>query len=199
MMEIFSFLLLFNIFNLTGEIMSENNGTDRIIDEVKVVEIVTEKGNIIIELYCSKAPVTVENFLKYAEDGFYDGLIFHRVVKGFVVQGGGFLPGLVHKEPTYDPIINEAANSKLSNSRGTVAMARTSDPNSATSQFFINTCDNDRLDWDKCADGYGYCVFGKVTEGMDIVDEIEKTRVKTVGQFENVPVEDIIIEEILVH
>ncbi|MBN1620754.1 peptidylprolyl isomerase [candidate division WOR-3 bacterium] len=164
-----------------------------------MIEIITDKGNIIIELYPDKAHVTVENFIRYVEEKFFDGLIFHRVVKGFVIQGGGFYPGLIHKEPIFDPIINEAANSQISNLRGTVAMARTSDPNSATSQFFINTCDNERLDWDKCADGHGYCVFGKVTEGMDIVDEIEHSRVKTVGQFQNVPVEDIIIEQILLH
>lgn len=196
MLGLTGLFIALNIFSLSGEPMTDISAD---LGRTEVIEIVTERGNIIIELYPEKAPVTVGNFIRYVEEKFYDGLIFHRAVKNFVVQGGGFLPGLVHKEPTYDPIINEAANSKLSNVRGTVAMARTSDPNSATTQFFINTCDNERLDWDKCADGHGYCVFGKVVEGMDIVCEIENLPVKRVGQFENVPVEDVIIEKIIIH
>ncbi|MBN1151116.1 peptidylprolyl isomerase [candidate division WOR-3 bacterium] len=193
----FSLILLINLwsFNPGGKTKSMKEETQNII----TVEIITDRGNIILELYPDRAPLTVYNFVRYVKEDYYDGLIFHRVVKNFVIQGGGFQPGLVYKEPFFDPVVNEAANSELSNLRGTIAMARTSDPNSATSQFFINTCDNDRLDWDKCSDRYGYCVFGKVTEGMYVVDEIENLPVKTVGPYENVPTVDVMIEDIIIH
>jgi len=154
------------------------------------------EGTITIKLEPTRAPVTVENFKKYANDGFYSGLIFHRVINGFMVQGGGFDSNMVQKTPTYSPIVNEAATSKMANSRGTIAMARTSDPNSATSQFYINHADNPSLDWDKCADGYGYCVFGTVTSGMEIVDAIANLPTGSDGGHSDVPTNDVIISSV---
>ena len=154
------------------------------------VRLVTSKGTIVVELDREKAPITVSNFLRYVEDGFYDGTIFHRVVPDFVIQGGGFTPDLTRKE-TRPPIINES-NNGLSNLRGTIAMARTSDPDSATSQFYINLVDNTSLDY---APGRpGYAVFGKVIEGMDVVDAIGAVETTTRNGLNDVPVEDIIIE-----
>ncbi len=161
-----------------------------------VVVMETDLGSIKIELYENDAPITVENFINYVEDDFYDGLIFHRVIEGFMVQGGGFEPGMNERSPTYSSIENEAEQSRNRNRRGTVAMARTDDPHSATSQFFINHDDNDFLDWDQAADGYGYCVFGRVIDGMDVVDEIASVDTTTRGGHEDVPVEDIIIREV---
>ena len=137
-------------------------------DTMVVME--TSHGTIKIELFADKAPISVKNFLSYVDDKHYDGTIFHRVIKDFMVQGGGFDAEMKQKK-TKAPIANESSNG-LKNSRGTLAMARTSDPNSATSQFFINTVDNAFLDKAQSRDGVGYCVFGKVTEGMDIVDKI---------------------------
>ncbi|MEF8874377.1 MAG: peptidylprolyl isomerase [Candidatus Thermoplasmatota archaeon] len=159
-------------------------------------EIETDRGTIEVELFQDEAPETVDNFIKYAEDGFYDGLIFHRVIENFMVQGGGFLPGMEKKEPTYDPIKNEAEKSGHRNERGTIAMARTSDPHSATSQFFINHKDNGKLDWDKSRDGWGYCVFGEVISGMDVVDDIASVSTKTVAGHDDVPEEDVIIQKV---
>ncbi|MFP4001675.1 MAG: peptidylprolyl isomerase [Thermoplasmata archaeon] len=159
-------------------------------------DIETDRGTIEIKLYEEDAPETVENFIKYAEDGFYDGLIFHRVIENFMAQGGGFLPGMSKKEPTYDPIQNEAEESGHRNKRGTVAMARTSEPHSATSQFFINHKDNERLDWDEFRDGYGYCVFGEVIDGMNVVDEIASVETTTVEGHKDVPEEDVVIQEV---
>lgn len=136
------------------------------------VVITTDMGEMELELYRDIAPATVDNFLKYARDGFYDGLIFHRVIRNFMVQGGGFYPGMKQKNATYPPVKNEAKAAKLRNARGTVAMARTSDPHSASAQFFINHTDNPALDWDKCQDGWGYCVFGKLIRGDDVVEKI---------------------------
>jgi len=163
-----------------------------------VVKLETSMGNIVIELNEQAAPVTVKNFLGYVEAGFYDGLIFHRIIPGFMIQGGGFTQQMVKKE-TRDPIINEAKNG-LSNMRGTIAMARTSDPDSATAQFFINHSDNDFLNYidDNKA---GYAAFGKVTEGMDVVDAIASVETTTYVdtttrnkiEMENVPVEPVII------
>jgi len=158
------------------------------------ITIKTSHGTISLELYPHDAPITVENLLKYVNDGFYDGLIFHRVKKEqdpYMIQGGGFYPGMEKKEPTYPPIINEASISKMRNVRGTIAMARTGEPDSATSQFYINHKDNDYLDWDKCNDGVGYCVFGNVISGMDVVDEIASVEVD--GEQ---PVNDVIITEV---
>ncbi len=164
-------------------------------DPVAVIE--TNGGTIRVELYEDDAPITVQNFIRYAEDGFYDGLIFHRVMEGFMIQGGGFRSGMEYVDPTYGPIQNEASVSGHRNTRGTIAMARTQDPDSATSQFFINHADNDFLDWDNPqGDGYGYCVFGQVIEGMNVVDNIASVQTTTVDGHENVPVQDVIIQRV---
>ena len=155
-----------------------------------VVKLETSMGEIVIELNEQAAPVTVKNFLGYIEAGFYDGTIFHRVIPGFMIQGGGFTNKLVRKE-TRDPIINEAKGG-LSNERGALAMARTSDPDSATCQFFINHTDNEFLNYVD-SDQAGYAVFGKVTEGMDVVDAIASVKTSTQKGMENVPVEPVII------
>jgi len=157
------------------------------------VKLHTNHGTITIELDSEKAPETVENFLAYVTAGHYDNTIFHRVIKGFMIQGGGFEPGMVQK-PTREPIKNEADNG-LKNVTGTVAMARTQDPHSATAQFFINVADNDFLDF-RSADtqGWGYCVFGRVTEGMDAVNAIRSVKTGSSGFHQDVPVEDVVIE-----
>jgi len=157
--------------------------------------IETTKGNITLELDAEKAPVTVENFLKYANDEFYNGTIFHRVIAGFMIQGGGFMPGMVQKA-TQDTIKNEAGNG-LTNKRGTIAMARTNDPHSATAQFFINLKDNDFLNHTAPAgQAWGYCVFGKVVDGMDVVDAIAAVDTGTSAGHGDVPVENIVIEKV---
>jgi len=158
------------------------------------VRLTTSMGVIELELDAQKAPVSTENFLKYVDKGFYNGTIFHRVIPGFMVQGGGFEPGLKQK-PTDAPIQNEAANG-LKNLAGTVAMARTMEPHSASAQFFVNAVDNSFLDHrDKTARGWGYAVFGKVTKGMDIVKKIESVSTKTTGGFENVPAADVVVQK----
>lgn len=161
------------------------------------VKMTTSKGDVIIELYADKAPVTVENFLRYVNDGAYNGTIFHRVIKGFMNQGGGFTADLQKRPAKYPPIRNEADNG-LKNKRGTIAMARTSDPNSATNQFFINTVDNDFLDFrDKSVRGWGYAVFGKVTKGMGVMDSIAGVKTGPRGPFRSdVPLETIEIKSI---
>lgn len=157
------------------------------------VVLETTLGKIVFEIFQDKAPETAKNFLKYVDEKFYDGTIFHRVIPNFVVQGGGFDKEMKEKD-TYPPIKNEAENG-LSNLRGTVSMARTNDPHSATSQFFINLVDNKNLDFkDKNSGrGWGYAVFGKVIEGMDVVDKIAKVETTTKGYYENVPKEPVII------
>lgn len=157
------------------------------------VVLETSLGKIILEIYENKAPETAKNFLKYVDEKFYDGTIFHRVIPNFVIQGGGFDKEMKEKN-TYPAIKNEADNG-LSNLRGTIAMARTSDPHSATSQFFINLVDNKNLDFkDKNSGrGWGYAVFGKVIEGMDVVDKIASVQTTTKGYYENVPKEPILI------
>jgi cyclophilin family peptidyl-prolyl cis-trans isomerase len=157
-----------------------------------VVVMETSAGTVKIELFEDKAPITVKNFLSYVDDKHYDGLIFHRVIEDFMIQGGGFEPGMKEKK-TKDPIKNEAANG-LSNLRGTLAMARTNDPDSATAQFFINVKDNKFLD--KAATNAGYAVFAKVIEGMDVVDKIKAVKTSTKGSHENVPKEDVVIKSI---
>ncbi len=161
------------------------------------VKMVTSKGTIELELYQEKAPVTVENFVKYANDGFYNGTVFHRVINNFMVQGGGFTIEGAHKTDTYDQIQNEADN-MLSNEIGTIAMARTNNPHSATSQFFINVGDNKFLDHKDKKRGWGYCVFGKVTNGMDVVNIIKAvpTQVNPKTGMQDWPVEEIIIESV---
>jgi cyclophilin family peptidyl-prolyl cis-trans isomerase len=151
----------------------------------------TSMGDITLELSNDKAPVTVKNFLGYVDDKFYDGTIFHRVIKGFMIQGGGHIPDM-SKKPTKGPIKNEADNG-LSNKRGTIAMARMPDPHSATAQFFINHVDNPNLDHMDKGDGYGYCVFGKVIAGMDVVDAIANVKIMTRNGVPNVPREAITI------
>ena len=161
----------------------------------RVVIRVQGYGEIILELYPDKAPITVANFIKYAQDGFYDGLIFHRVIEDFMIQGGGFNPDMTQKNPTYPPIKNEAKTSGLKNTRGTIAMARTSDPDSATSQFFINTVDNDFLD--PGADA-GYAVFGEVISGIGVVDSIEKVSTHSDSGHQDVPVTDVVITSVTI-
>ena len=156
------------------------------------VVLETSKGKIVIALYPEKAPATVENFLAYANSGFYNNTVFHRVIDGFMIQGGGFTSGMTQK-PTRPPIQNEADNG-LKNETGAIAMARTGNPHSATSQFFINTIDNPFLNhMGKTPEGWGYTVFGKVIEGMDVVDAISKTPTAASGYFQNVPVEPVLI------
>ena len=156
-----------------------------------MIKLHTNHGIIALELDAEKAPKTVANFIAYAEAGHYDGTIFHRVIDGFMIQGGGFEPGMTQK-PTRETIENEAANG-LKNAVGTVAMARTSDPHSATAQFFINVGDNGFLDYPG-QDGWGYCVFGRVVEGMDVIDKIKGVKTANAGFHQNVPVEDVLIE-----
>lgn len=154
----------------------------------------TSMGDIVIELDTGKAPATAENFLQYVRDGFYDNTIFHRVINGFMVQGGGFEPGMKQKS-TRAQIENEAANG-LKNDAYTVAMARTSDPHSATAQFFFNVANNNFLNFRSAsADGYGYCVFGKVVEGRDVVDKIKAVATGNRGFHQDVPAEDVVIEK----
>jgi peptidyl-prolyl cis-trans isomerase B (cyclophilin B) len=158
------------------------------------VTLTTSQGTITIELYPDKAPVTARNFLDYAKSGFYDNTVFHRVIPDFMIQGGGFEPGM-HQKRTQAPIKNESANG-LKNQRGTLAMARTSDPDSASSQFFINLKDNGFLDKAQAADRVGYCVFGKVIDGMDVVDKIKDVETGNRGPHQNVPAKDVVINSI---
>jgi cyclophilin family peptidyl-prolyl cis-trans isomerase len=171
-----------------------------------VVVMKTSAGDIKIELDRKKAPVTVKNFLRYVDEKFYDGTVFHRVIPTFMIQGGGFEKGMSGirgdeqavglQKKTHEPIKNESDNG-LSNERGTIAMARTSAPNSATAQFFINVKDNKPLDRAEAGDGFGYCVFGKVISGMDVVDKIKDVEVFNPGRaFKNVPTKDVVIESV---
>ena len=157
------------------------------------VEMKTSAGTIVIELYPEKAPKTVANFIQYAKDGFYDGTLFHRVIPGFMVQGGGFTREFKEKDARA-PVRNEADNG-LKNTVGTIAMARTSDPHSATAQFFINVADNRDLDFRfPTQQGYGYAVFGKVVKGMDVVNAITKVATGSAGPHQNVPLKPVVIE-----
>ncbi|MEC8556366.1 MAG: peptidylprolyl isomerase [Planctomycetota bacterium] len=156
--------------------------------------IKTNHGDIKIELFAEEAPVSTENFLAYAKEGFYSGTIFHRIIDGFMAQGGGFTADMNRKE-TKEPIQNEAGNG-LKNDKYTLAMARTSDPDSATSQFFINTSNNDFLNRDTCQDGVGYAVFGKVIEGMEVVDQIGKVATGVQAGMQDVPNESVVIESV---
>lgn len=158
-----------------------------------VVKLDTNYGDIFIELYAKEAPISVKNFLAYANEGFYDNTIFHRVIKGFVIQGGGFEPELQQRIPSLPPIQNEADNG-LKNRRGTVAMARTQVVDSATSQFFVNLADNAFLDYrNSSQSGYGYAVFGRVIIGMDVVDRIGETKTTRKGVYMDVPETDVIV------
>jgi cyclophilin family peptidyl-prolyl cis-trans isomerase len=172
-----------------------------------VVVMKTNKGTIKIELFEKEAPITVKNFLKYVDDKHYDGTVFHRVIPTFMIQGGGFTKDITSAKGNQDirkaekktgkGIKNESTNG-LSNKRGTIAMARTGEPDSATAQFFINVKDNDGLDRAKARDKVGYCVFGKVIEGMDVVDKIKDVKTKAIIEdvFEDVPKESVIIESV---
>ncbi len=163
-----------------------------------MVKLQTNIGTIVLELDADKAPDTVRNFLAYVEAGHYDNTIFHRVIKGFMIQGGGFEAGM-NQKPTGAPIQNEAEMSSkagLKNDRYTIAMARTGDPHSATAQFFINVKDNDFLNHTApSGQGWGYCVFGKVVEGMDVVDKIEGVKTGSKSFHQDVPVEDVVIQK----
>ena len=172
------FLTLFALALLAGTASAAN----------PVVVMETSKGTIKIELNADKAPITVKNFLQYVEDKHYDGTIFHRVIDGFMIQGGGFEPGMKEKK-TREAIKNESGNG-LKNERGTIAMARLPDLDSATAQFYINVVNNSNLDENK------YCVFGKVIEGLDIVDKIKEVKTTTKGPFKNVPEEDVVIKSV---
>ncbi|NML17388.1 peptidylprolyl isomerase [Azohydromonas caseinilytica] len=161
----------------------------------KTIEMTTSAGVIRIELDDAKAPTTVENFLNYVRAGHYDGTVFHRVIQGFMIQGGGFEPGMKQKA-TGTPINNESANG-LRNEKYTVAMARTMAPHSATAQFFINTKNNGFLDKDRSQDGWGYAVFGKVVAGTEVVDAIERVATGNRGGHGDVPLQDVIIERVV--
>lgn len=168
-----------------------------------MITLHTNFGDIKLELDTTRAPITAKNFETYCKEGFYNGTIFHRVIDGFMIQGGGMEVGLIEK-PTKAPIQNEA-NNRLSNQRGTIAMARTMDPHSATAQFFINTVDNPFLDYRskemhgrEVVQEWGYAVFGKVVEGMDVVDKIQKVKTGNKGFHQDVPKEDVVINSVSV-
>ena len=159
-----------------------------------MIKLHTKHGVISLELDAAKAPDTVANFIQYVKDGHYSNTIFHRVIDGFMIQGGGFEPGMKQK-PTREPVQNEA-NNGLKNDLYTIAMARTSAPHSASAQFFINVGDNDFLNHTApTAQGWGYCVFGKVVDGTDVVDKIRKVKTGSKGGHQDVPVEDVVIEK----
>ena len=160
-----------------------------------VVLLETSMGNIKVELYPDKAPITVKNFLEYVKEVHYDGLVFHRVIREFMIQGGGFTPDMKEKRPAHPPIRNEAGNG-LRNDRGTIAMARTAVVDSATAQFFINVVDNDFLNHaNESPQGFGYAVFGKVIEGMDVVDKVRNVPTGNVRMFQDVPKEPVTIRK----
>lgn len=160
-----------------------------------MVKLHTNHGVITLELDAQKAPKTVENFLHYAKDGHYNDTIFHRVINGFMIQGGGFSAGMQQK-PTHEPIDNEAANG-LKNKKYTVAMARTNAPHSATAQFFINLADNDFLNFSEpTPHGFGYCVFGKVADGTDVIEKIKGVKTGRSGMHQDVPLEDVVIQRV---
>jgi len=183
--------LLAGLMICTSLAAQENTAIDN-----PVAVIHTSMGDISLELFSDKAPITVENFINYANSGFYDGTIFHRVISHFMIQGGGFTADMQQK-PTGEPIVNEAGNG-LSNTRGTIAMARTGHPHSATSQFFINVQDNQGLDYtgENSSRAWGYAVFGKVTAGMDVVDSIRFVETTTVPPHTDVPKSPVTIEKV---
>jgi cyclophilin family peptidyl-prolyl cis-trans isomerase len=177
---------------------STTKGTDQMSEANPVVVLHTSKGDITLELDAAKAPISAQNFVDYAKAGFYDGTVFHRVISGFMVQAGGMTPDLQPKSGGRPPIKNEAGNG-LKNQRGTVAMARTQVVDSASSQFFINVVDNAALNHrDDSLSGFGYAVFGTVTEGMDVVDAIAAVPTGSQGQYQDVPVEPVVITSVTV-
>jgi peptidyl-prolyl cis-trans isomerase B (cyclophilin B) len=162
-----------------------------------MITIETNHGNITLELDFENTPKTAENFVSYAQDGFYDNTIFHRVINGFMIQGGGFDADM--KQKSTNATIKNEADTGMKNTRGTVAMARTSDPHSATAQFFINVNDNDFLNYTaQSQNGWGYCVFGKVVDGMDVIDKIKAVKTTTHRGHENVPAEAVVIKKVTV-
>ena len=162
-----------------------------------MVTFQTNHGDIVIKTFDDKAPATVKNFLEYCREGFYDNTIFHRVINGFMIQGGGFEPGMKQKDTKAD--IRNEANNGLKNTIGTLAMARTNDPHSATAQFFINVADNDFLNFrGENVQGWGYCVFAEVVEGMDVVNKIKAVKTGRSGMHQDVPVEDVVIQKVTV-
>ena len=181
-------LMCITISSSYGDSIVKNNTED-----IKLIKLNTNQGSITIKLFESEAPETVKNFINYTTDGSYNGTIFHRVIENFMIQGGGMLPDMTQINSNA-PVVNEA-NNNLSNKKGTIAMARTSDPHSATSQFFINLKDNDFLDKKNAPDGWGYCVFGEVVAGQDVVDKIEKVETINLGGHADVPGEAVIINK----
>ncbi len=174
-----------------------NFGANAEMSTNTIINIKTNHGDIKIELFQDKSPITSANFLEYVKNLYYNGTIFHRVIKDFMIQGGGFDTDMNQKE-TLAPIKNEA-NNDLSNERGTIAMARTNDPHSASAQFFINLKDNNFLDFtSETIQGWGYCVFGKVIAGMDVVDKVAQSKTSSYGPHQDVPEEQIIISEIVI-
>ncbi len=191
MKELIKLMLFLSAFHL-------NIGFSEMTDtKTTTIQMDTNKGKITLELFNNEAPETVKNFLNYAREGFYDGTIFHRVIPGFMIQGGGFTADMSQKR-TNSPIKNEADNG-LKNDMGTVAMARTPNPDSATSQFFINVKDNDFLNFtSKTQRGWGYAVFGKVTQGIDVVKTIEQVPTGNQGSHQDVPLEPVVIEKVTI-
>ena len=185
------------LFIITSSFFTLNTEATTLMDQEKTIILQTNKGDITIALNINEAPLTCKNFLSYIETGFFKGTIFHRVIDGFMIQGGGFGQNMEYRA-TNKPIQNEASNG-LAHKRGTIAMARTSDPHSASSQFFINLKHNDFLEHrDKTQQGWGYAVFGKVLQGMEIVDEIAKVKTQSKSGHNDVPIEAIIIEDVTV-
>jgi len=178
-------------------IIFNNNGANAEMTTNTKISIKTSQGDIKLELFDDKAPITSGNFKEYIKSGHFSNSIFHRVIKDFMIQGGGFTPEMKEKE-SLPPIKNEA-NNKLSNERGTIAMARTNDPHSASSQFFINLKDNTFLDFkSETMQGWGYCVFGKVIEGIEVIDKIAIVETGSYGPHQDVPKDPVIIEEIII-
>ena len=181
---------------MVGAVLTAAFAPVALAQSLPLVKVQTNMGDFVLELNPKAAPKTVENFLTYAKSGFYKNTLFHRVIPNFMIQGGGFVSGMEEKD-TRKAIALESRNG-LSNLRGTIAMARTSDPNSATSQFFINVRDNHFLDASQAQDGYGYAVFGRVISGMQTVDAIARVKTHTVGYYDDVPIRDVIIKNMTV-
>mgnify|MGYP002707461419 FL=1 len=181
---------------MVGAVLTAAFAPVALAQSLPLVKVQTNMGDFVLELNPKAAPKTVENFLTYVKSGFYKNTLFHRVIPNFMIQGGGFVSGMEEKD-TRKAIALESRNG-LSNLRGTIAMARTSDPNSATSQFFINVRDNHFLDASQAQDGYGYAVFGRVISGMQTVDAIARVKTHSVGYYDDVPIRDVIVKNMTV-
>ncbi len=186
------FALFCTIFPSYSDIIHEIKNTE----DTKLIKLNTNQGEITIKLFEAEAPETVKNFLQYAKSEAFNGTIFHRVIANFMIQGGGLMPDMT-QIPSNAPVVNES-NNNLSNKKGTLAMARTSDPHSATSQFFINLKDNDFLDKANAPDQYGYCVFGEVIEGIEVVEKIGQVQTGNASGHSDVPLEAILIESVII-